>query len=626
MVRRRIAAGISIWASIVLILFSGCNDLDIRGRIVDIVDATEHFPTVDQMSPGIDAEGVPVDGVITIDFSESLLWSTITTTSINITDADGSIIDYAITQGSDASIVVCTPNQSLDYDTAYTVDIGTTVANIAGNALQAGYSWSFTTESAPVTTGPSVALFSSVVQPSTNLDSFDVTVQFSEAVTGFISSDCEITNASITGFVASENPDFVVTLAPIDDGDVTVDIPQGVAQSTATGLTNLAATQFVRFSDRTLPAGSISIESGAAYTTSRDVVLNLTADDGSGSGVAHVLLANDSGLTSAIQSVAATTMNWQLAAGDGDSFVYYRVVDRAGNESPILSDVILLDTTDPAEVDPFSAAAGQESATLTWTDPLDTDFDRTELWYGTGGTADTSYGEVTSPTTLTGLDYHETYTFLLRTFDIHGNASDGVTRTATPWAYPAQPTTLTAATVTDTSISLSWTDAADNETGYLVRRGTTSGSYDYESADLGLNAGSFSDDTILEGTTYYYVVVATNDHGETVSQELVVSTVAHLSVSINPVTPDNPTIDFGVWDGILNRLTSESITITAAIEGGADAGADLLWYLNGELQSETGQSITLNSVDLEYGGYTLTVILTQSGVPYSAELRFDVQE
>ena len=76
--------------------------------------------------------------------------------------------------------------------------------------------------------------------------SFEVTVTFSEGVTGFAQSDVTVGNGSATGFTADSATVYRVTIAPTAgyNGSVTVDVPAGVAQSVSDNANNLAATQF----------------------------------------------------------------------------------------------------------------------------------------------------------------------------------------------------------------------------------------------------------------------------------------------------------------------------------------------------------------------------------------------
>jgi carboxypeptidase T len=81
-------------------------------------------------------------------------------------------------------------------------------------------------------------------------------------------------------------------------------------------------------------------------------------------------------------------------------------------------------------------------------------------------------------------------------------------------APPAAPSGLVA-TAGDGQIGLTWT-AASGATGYSVHRGLTSGG-PYAMAQTGVVGTAFTDPGLANGTTYYYVVTATNQAGESAS-------------------------------------------------------------------------------------------------------------
>jgi hypothetical protein len=103
--------------------------------------------------------------------------------------------------------------------------------------------------------------------------------------------------------------------------------------------------------DTTAPTGSISINNNAPYTRSTSVTLDLSANDGAGSGVTRMIFSNDGTTWSPMPPTPATpyalTHSWTIGAGDGEKTVYVRFIDDADNYSPIYSDSINLDTVNP---------------------------------------------------------------------------------------------------------------------------------------------------------------------------------------------------------------------------------------------------------------------------------------
>ncbi|MDD5438487.1 MAG: fibronectin type III domain-containing protein [Patescibacteria group bacterium] len=79
---------------------------------------------------------------------------------------------------------------------------------------------------------------------------------------------------------------------------------------------------------------------------------------------------------------------------------------------------------------------------------------------------------------------------------------------------PNAPSNLTATSTSPQSVSLSWTDAADSETGYRVERRTGDRTIYERITDLPPNSTNFQDGSVQASSTYYYRVIARNDTGE----------------------------------------------------------------------------------------------------------------
>ena len=84
------------------------------------------------------------------------------------------------------------------------------------------------------------------------------------------------------------------------------------------------------------------------------------------------------------------------------------------------------------------------------------------------------------------------------------------TLTASP---PAAPSGLTAAATSATTVELTWTDDAGDETGFLVERSTDGGATFSALASAAADATSFVDATVVADTTYAYRVAAENAAG-----------------------------------------------------------------------------------------------------------------
>ena len=81
-------------------------------------------------------------------FNETMDSSTITTDTF-LVSGSSNIAGTVAYSGTTASF---TPTTALDYNKTYTATITTGAKDLAGNALEADYTWSFTTGSASATT------------------------------------------------------------------------------------------------------------------------------------------------------------------------------------------------------------------------------------------------------------------------------------------------------------------------------------------------------------------------------------------------------------------------------------------------------------------------------------------
>jgi hypothetical protein len=98
--------------------------------------------------------------------------------------------------------------------------------------------------------------------------------------------------------------------------------------------------------DTIAPSGTISVNSGATYTTSTSVTLTLSATDAT-SGIYQMNFSNDNATWSGWEAYGASKA-WTLTAGDSAKTVYVQYKDNAGNISVSYSDGITLDATPPS--------------------------------------------------------------------------------------------------------------------------------------------------------------------------------------------------------------------------------------------------------------------------------------
>jgi len=162
-----------------------------------------------------------------------------------------------------------------------------------------------------------------------------------------------------------------------------------------------------------------------------------------------------------------------------------------------------------------------------------------------------------------------------------------------PPEEPAAPTGLSA-TAGDATVSLDWNDNSEPDLdGYNMYRSTTSGSgYSQINGSL-LSSSNYTDNSVTNGTTYYYVVTA-------VDTDLNESAYSS-EVSATPTAPGAEVEIIGSW------ATGTSHTK----ESGTNRALVLIAHV------EEAGAISLNSVT--YGGQTMTKVTEQiTGTSYRA--------
>ncbi|MBF9252865.1 SBBP repeat-containing protein [Pontibacter sp. 172403-2] len=88
-------------------------------------------------------------------------------------------------------------------------------------------------------------------------NSFDVSVTFSEGVTGFLAEDLTVTNARLSTYPQTDSKVYTFRLTPTADGEVSVAVPADVAQDLAAN-GNEASNKLVRLYDATRPAVTLT--------------------------------------------------------------------------------------------------------------------------------------------------------------------------------------------------------------------------------------------------------------------------------------------------------------------------------------------------------------------------------
>lgn len=130
--------------------------------------------------------------------------------------------------------------------------------------------------------------------------------------------------------------------------------------------------------------------------------------------------------------------------------------------------------------------------------------------------------------------------------------------TYTPLAVPSN---LSAATISQTRIDLSWTDNSTNEDGFKIERSAVgaSGSWSQIASTMA-NTVSYSDASLSANTTYQYRIRAFNSGGDSSSSNTILAT----TLPDSPAVTTNPATNITTSSATLNGLANPNGGSTTA--------------------------------------------------------------
>lgn len=169
-------------------------------------------PTVLSTTPLSNAADVSLDSNITVNFSEAIDSSTITTSNIILRSAAGNVSGYVNQSGNAVSFV---PLNKLSYATTYTAAIKGSSGGIkdtAGNAMQQDYIWTFTTKDEP-------PIMIEITEPQSG----GTINKEKTMIKGTIKSKATDVGITVNGIPAEINGGTWVALVPLTVGQNTIE-------------------------------------------------------------------------------------------------------------------------------------------------------------------------------------------------------------------------------------------------------------------------------------------------------------------------------------------------------------------------------------------------------------------
>ena len=192
--------------------------------------------------------------------------------------------------------------------------------------------------------------------------------------------------------------------------------------------------------------------------------------------------------------------------------------------------------------------------------------------YGTqsGSYPNTASADAYSPYTLTGLTPGATYYVVVTATNASGEISSTTESKMAMVAAPFAPTSLLASGGTS-SVTLNWSAATGGGTPtYKIYRGPASGG-PYSVIANGVTATTYTDLTALNGSTYYYVVAASNQSGTSPQSNEVSAKPIALpsigSVAVSPSVGGALVLSWSAVTGASNYSIKYSTTSGQALSG-----------------------------------------------------------
>ncbi|MGS2741045.1 Ig-like domain-containing protein [Sinomicrobium sp. M5D2P17] len=278
------------------------------------VPANGYYNTGDALTFMLDFnENVTVGGVPSLDLTVGN-----TTRQAQYISGTGSttlLFRYTVQEGDNDTDGIALNNLSLN---------GGTITDTSGNdAVLALNNVPDLTNVRVNTTMPTVTI--STATPSPVNMAFTATITFSEAVTGFVSGDITVTNATISNLQTSDNITYTVTVTPGADGEVTLQVPAGAAQNIGENGNSASNTLSIVYDGTAPVVSSVNVPANGYYQNGDimdfTVQFHENVNVGTGGGTPYL------GLT-----VGTASREAGYISGDGTNVLLFRYVVQPDDE------------------------------------------------------------------------------------------------------------------------------------------------------------------------------------------------------------------------------------------------------------------------------------------------------
>ncbi len=332
---------------------------------------------------------------------------------------------------------------------------------------------------------------------------------------------------------------------------------------------------------------------------------------------------------SIITTVASNVLTYSdITLSPGTTYTYRVSAINSGGSSAY-SDAAVATTLEAPPVAPTNLVATAKSAKqidLSWNDVSNEstfEIEQNGITIATVPSNITTY----SDTTLTP---NTTYSYRIRAINAMGSSPYSNDASATTFSLvPAAPTGLIATSLSPTQVSLSWTDASQNETGFTIERSTTAGGNFIVVGSVDTNIKTYTDNNLTASTQYFYRVQAFNVYGVSAYTSQASVTTQSLTQPYGTIFSEAdfssasrfPIVGTGITRGT-NKLTmAGNPTLFASYVVHDDAASPFRYTCleNWKMRARVKTPSTLNTSSYGIG---LGVRSTNTVDPYSTSMRW----
>ena len=491
-------------------------------------------------------------------------------------------------------------------------------------------------------------------------DAFDVTVTFSEAVTGFDATDVTVTNGSAT--VSGSGTTYTASITPDGNGDITIAIGANVAEDAA-GNGNDAATSVTVLYNRA-PTFSSAATFRVAENATAVGTVTATDADASDSITGYALAGGaDQGKFSIDTNSGAlifqSAPNYEDPTDTGTDNTYeVAVTATSGTSARALTatqtiTVTVTDVNEPpsAPATPTISAVTATGFTVSWTAPANTGpaiTDYAVQYRVSGDTVWTaaSHSGTGLTVTLTGLTASTGYEVQVQATNAEGTGAWSTAATATTAAASGVTISETELTV-DEDASATYTVVLDAAPTADVTIAVATA--DGDDADLTLSASSLTFTTSNWNTAQTVTVSAADDDDAAAGTATITHSASSTDSGYNGITIDSlkatendddtvgVTVDperlsvteesTATWTVVLDTQPTGAVTVSVAKQSGGDPSltvspAELTFTTDDWSTAQTVTVSAADDVDSSNGAATFTH--RASGADYASVTGADV--